>query len=363
MNRTTFLLGATTLVFGSASAYLYSDLRESRTQAAVLQTRVEQLERRATGRVASRPAEGGNLPTSPFNSSSAGATPGPPPRASSTSPTTSAATRASGFSAYPAAVVTNGGMLAGPTFAGWERSHKLLEDPEYRDAMKRQQKMMLPRMYPDLSTAMQLDEEQATQLLDVLAEQQIRSMTNRPPFTPGEAPDEAAMRDWQAQQQRILADNEAEIAAVLGEEKAQQWKNYQSTLGARSQIRELRSNLESAGLPLPADQTEKLVAAVATEQQRSLADAQNSRHPAPANPTALFERQIELTRQHQLRTRTTAAPYLSSAQLEYLERMHADQLEMQEVNLKMMRAQAEAEARGDLPPFNQSVQGGMIVGR
>lgn len=364
MNRATLMLGATTLAFGSASAYLYSDLRESRTQTAALQTRVEQLEQSATGNARAKGREAGdNRPASPFGSFSTGETPRAPPPPAAGAPVPM-------FSLQPAAVFTSNAMMAGSMDirGGWERSRKLLEDPEYRDAMKRQQKMMMPRMYPDLSSAMRLDEQQAEQLFDVLAEQQIRSMTNRPPFTPGEAPDETAMRDWRDQQQRMLSDNQAEIAAVLGDEKAQQWKNYQSTLAARSQIRELRSNLESAGLPLPADQTEQLVAAVAAEQQKSLVDMQNNRNGfaasgAAGNRTAIFERQVELTRQQQQRTRTAAAPYLSSAQMDYLERMHTNQLEMQQINLKMMRAQAETEARGDLPPVNQATQRGMLVER
>ena len=262
-------------------------------------------------------------------------------------------------------------MMGGPMMnarGGWERQRKLLEDPEYRDAWKRQQKIMMPRMYPDLSKAMQLDEQQTEQLLDVLAEQQLRNMTNRPPFVPGEAPDEAAMRDWQAQQQRLQSDNQAELAAVLGDAKAQQWKNYQSTLAARSQIRELRSTLEHAGLPLPAEQTENLVAAIAAEQQKSLADRQTNRNVFAASVTtgnraAMFERQVDLTREQQQRIRTAAEPYLSPQQMDYLERMHANQLEMQQINLKMMRVQAEAEARGDLPPVNQPLPRGMLAER
>jgi hypothetical protein len=252
---------------------------------------------------------------------------------------------------------------------GWERSRKLLEDPEYRDAMRRQQKIMLPRMYPDLQTALQLSDEQADQLYDVLAEQQLRNMTNRPQFTAaGERPDEAAMRDWQAEQQRMIADRDAEIASVLGDTKAQQWKNYQGSMQVRSQVRELRSSLESAGMPLAADQSERLIAAMAAEQQKSSSDAQSTRNYLraardSADRAALFETQIESTRQQHQRMRAAAAPYLSSQQLNYLERVQASQIEMQQINLKMIRAQADAEARGDLPPVNRVRQGALAADR
>jgi hypothetical protein len=225
-------------------------------------------------------------------------------------------------------------------------------------------------VYPDLQTALALDDQQADQFFELLAEQQMQSMTTSSPVPFGPGTDEAATREWQKQQQRLQTEKEAQIAALLGDAKLQQWKNYQSTMPARMQIRELRSTLEGAGLPLQQDQAERLITAITVEQQRAMSEKQtvfNGIGPAmvgptgivvqagsaPADRTALFDQQIEQTKQQQQRLHNAASPHLTSQQLEYFERMQAAQLEMQLINLKMMRAQMEAEARGDAPPVNQ----------
>lgn len=351
MNAYTLALGIAALTFGTASAYLYKDRGEMREQAVLLQSRIEQLERRPGSSAPSPASDRATLPPNPFGT----ATPADIPASAMTAP-----------APPPAALLPQSGPAIMATGrSGWERSRKMLENPEYRDAMKRQQKIMLPRMYPDLQTALQLDDQQTDQLLDVLAEQQIRNMTDRPPFSvAGERPDQGAMREWQARQQQMLVERQTEIDAVLGEARAQQWKTYQGSLQARAQVRELRSSLDSAGLSLPPEQTEKLVAAMSAEQQKVTADLQSSRNflgtsRTPADRATMFERQIDVTRQQQQRIRAAAAPYLSSQQLDHLERMQASQLEMQEINLKMIRAQSEAEARGDLPP-NPAVQGAFM---
>lgn len=395
VNRTIVILGATTLVFGSASAYLYNDLRETRAEAVGLQARVADLEKALPATAAPIARSVPTLPTNPF---------GPPVEAA---PETNASpANATGPKRVPgngAGMPQQAAALAGGAFAmattgfgfgprmagGWEQQRKMLEDPDYRDAMKRQQKMMLPRMYPELQQALQLDPRQTDELYELLAEQQIRQMTEQrsPPFqNRNSPPDPAAVREWQETMQRTQASYENEVASLLGDAGYQQWKNYKSTMPARSQIRELRSTLESAGVPLQPEQSEKLVAAIASQQQSQMQSAVTWRAvpptglsmvaPAPValngvrsdgqiDRAAFMEQQVERTRAQQQQLRSTIAPHLSSQQLEQFERMQATQLEMQEINLKMMRAQAAAEARGELPPSSQNgvIAQGVFVGR
>ena len=53
--------------------------------------------------------------------------------------------------------------------------------------------------------------------------------------------------------------NEAELAAHLGPEKLQSWKDYQSTLGARHQSEQLRSTLAGRGVQLGEDASRAVV--------------------------------------------------------------------------------------------------------
>jgi hypothetical protein len=112
-------------------------------------------------------------------------------------------------------------------------------------------------------------------------------------------------------------------------------------------------------MPLQSEQTEKLVATLTAEQQHAVPALPATRITSgqaieAVDRTAWVERQIESMRQQHQRVRAATAPYLSAQQLEHLERVQANQLEMQQISLKMVRAQAAAEARGDLPPANQA---------
>ncbi len=353
MNRSTMILVIATLAFGSASAYLYRDLDKAHEREAVLQTRVSALEtaKNSQQREPTQPVH--NLPS--------------PPDPAVTQAVTPRATNLPQPVAGPAlASVATASMSVNPALV-WDRSQRLLEDPDYREALRHQQRIMLPRMYPDLHNALQLDEEQERKLFDLLADQQMRTMTNaRAAFAlPGSTPpDETTMREWRAQQQRLQSERDAAITTLLGNAKAQQWKNYQGTLPARAQIRELRSELDAAGVPLERDQTEQLVAAIASEQQRTIEDFKSNRNMVAASTvdrSALLEQQMEHLQQQQERMHAAVAPHLSAEQLEHYERMQAAQLEMQKIQLKLMRAQADAEARGDLPSANQSIPGAFVA--
>jgi hypothetical protein len=369
MNRAIVILGAATLAFGSASAYLYNDLRETRAETAALQVRVAELQKTATAPTPVAVTQAPAVPVNPFIPPVTGAVVGatataPPPQPSAT------------FTAVGGAMIAGGAPpMAMMRTGGWDVRNRMLENPEYRDAMKRQQKLMMPRMYPDLRTALQLDEQKADQLYDVLSEQQMNQMSAaRPPFTPGSQPDPNAVRDWQAQQQQLLKDNEAAIASVLGDDGLQQWKNYQNSLPARSQVRELRMTLESAGVPLQQDQAEQLVTAFAAEQKRSIAEAQaaysanrlaaanGSNQMSAADRTALTSQILERQKQQQQNVRDAASSILTSQQMRQLERMHASQIEMTEVSLKLSQAQqAEAAARGELRGTTNMISSGGFI--
>ena len=363
MNRPIVVLGAATLVFGSASAYLYNDLRETRSESAALQTRVDQLEN-ATLASARHIVRNPETPrVNPF---------GPPTQVA----TESADARPARKLARPAppppagqvASVAALGTAPGAAFfrSGWDLG-KLMENPEYRDAMKRQRKLMMSRMYPDVRAALQLDDQQADQLFDVLTDQQMQSMSLRPPSASANtAPDPAAMREWQAQHESVQRETDAALVTLLGDAGVQQWKNYQATLPARAQVRELRSSLEGAGLTLQQDQAERLVAALAAEQQRSAAQMQpfvganslmnmRSGQVRSIDRVAMSEQMLERQKQQQQSLRAAVAPILTSQQLRQLERQQAAELEMAEINMKMAKAQAEAEGRGETTGISQNV--------
>ena len=179
--------------------------------------------------------------------------------------------------------------------------------------------------------------------------------------------------------QQRQRDNEAQIAGLLGDSGLQEWKDYQQTLGARMQVKQLRSIMENSTDPIRPDQVQPLVDAMAAEQKRVMeaqmrslgvnsvapsrgnvaaitgGSAWAARSMTPANQVEMMERSLEQTAQSNQRMHDAVAPYLSQRQLEQFDKYQNQQLEFQRASLRMMRANAEAEARGEAPPNGASI--------
>ena len=220
-----------------------------------------------------------------------------------------------------------------------------------------------------LREALRLQPQEADRLMDLLAEQQLNMMSNPPPFGGrGQPPDPAELQQYQQQAQQQQRERDAQIASLLGDSKLQEWQSYQKTLGARSQLRELRTELAEAGMPLREGQIEPLVNSIAAEQEWRTQESMKYRsqlnalgNAAPANRVNMMEQNLERAAEYNRRLHDAAAPYLSSDQLRRFDEHMNRQLEMQRVNLRLMRAQAEAVERGDIQQMPNTEVGVRMV--
>jgi hypothetical protein len=236
-----------------------------------------------------------------------------------------------------------------------EQQMRMLKDPEYRELMRSQQKVSMQRMYSDLEPLLGLSKDESDRLRDVLAEQSIRSMEQRPmwPSPDGGPPDENAILEQQRISQAQRRTNEAEIAEVLGP-KYNQWQEYQNNGWARSQVSQLRQTLAITNEPIRSDQVKPLVEAIAREQQQM---TRGFRTPLPQGSAmdaqtqvSLAEEMLERSAQSHQRIRDAVTGLLTPTQLEQLQHQHEQELKMQELSVKQQRARAEAQARGEIPP-------------
>ena len=350
MNKAIFLLGFTSLAFGATSLYFRDQARGERERVDTLQARVHELEKTKTAPAATTaPAIAQQVAVA--DSAPAVFSAAPPPAPMVTGPAT----------AMPVA----SGMVG----FRFDRSRKLMEDPEYREAMRAQQRIMLLERYPDLAAVLHLQPDQKERLLDLLADQQMRGMSNGPPFRADGTPlDENQMREFQERIQAQQRDNQAELTALLGNSGMQQWAEYQNSLGARMQVRQLRSTLEAVGEPLREDQAQSLITAMTTEAQRRNAESGNNAQSAvmarsgdPMDRVAAFEQMLQRTEQYNKRVHDAVAPYLSSQQLASFDASQDRQLVMQRANLKMLRAQSAAEDRDGGPTTNAMFSTGVTM--
>jgi hypothetical protein len=358
MSRTVGTLVAATFVCGSASAYLWQELRTEREQTQTLQARVAQLEQATRQPIASLPTPREFLPppenvTQPASQSSA---------APKNSPSTVAAQAGWTAVGAPGSFAAVGGSRMDPEVQrrieeNFEQQRRLLQDPEYRSLMRDQQKLNLKRMYADMELMLGVSKEEAEHILDVLAEQQLRSMERHKPFMPkngNAAPDEAAMRE----QQRVFEDmrrtNEAELSAALGS-RYRDWQEYQQTMGARQQVMSLRQTLASSSEPMREDQIKPLVQAIARDEQaaqrmppitRSVPGAQ----VANGDTLRMQEEWLERRTQSHERIRNAVSSLLTPSQMQQLEEQQEQERKSLELSIRTTRARiAEAEARGETP--------------
>jgi hypothetical protein len=372
MNKAVIALTVATVASASASTYLWRELGSEREQSAALQTRVAELERERA-RPASAALQPERAPTQPATEEVAAAAP--------SSPAKPAAAQASVLQSMP-----NAGFVATQSFGpadpnmrrrmmeAQEQQARMLKDPEYRELMRAQQKLGMMRMYGDLEPMLGLTKEESERLLDVLAEQSIRAMEQRPGFGPldGTQPSEAELRERQRAFEEQHRRNEQEIAAVLGS-RYSDWQEYQKNSWSRSQVTQLRQTLSSTDEPLRQDQIKPLVEAIAREQQQMAAVPMRMgpgrRTPSgamqmdPQTQARMAEEWLERTAQSHERIRNAVSGLLTPAQFEQLQRQQEQELKMQELSVKQQRARADAIARGEISPDSNSMNAIVTYGR
>lgn len=342
MTRSVLVLTTlTTVAFGGYCAYLFNALESERAAGAALRDQVTVLETA----LKARPSR-----------SIAAVEPAPPVPTPFATPVTQQAqpavrTKPSAAPARAAAEAMNPGV-ARPTRDSMrlvmDRQRELLKDPEYRAAMREQQKMGLRQMYSDLGAATGMSSDQVDRLTELLAEQQMKGMEFSRNF---EDPAQRGQLMEQLQQQQ--RDNENAIAAEIGSDGLQKWKDYQSSMGARFQVRNLRSQLEAAGVPLRETQVEELVSALRTAEKQVYGAPLTPGQRAAFNSTdrsQVLQQSLRMAEEQAQRQLEAVRPYLSSEQFAQYEKLQEQEERMRKANQRMMQAQMEAAAKSQAGP-------------
>jgi hypothetical protein len=129
--------------------------------------------------------------------------------------------------------------------------------------MRSRMKGSIRRTYEDVGTVLGLPADKANKLIDLLADQQTRTMGRPPVFDPQNP--QSLQQHFQEQQQK----NQAEIASLIGQDKVDEWKKYQESLPDRAQLNQVREQLDNAGVPMSESQRTELLTAMAEERSRS----------------------------------------------------------------------------------------------
>ena len=314
-------LAVATVAFGGSSIYLWQQLEQERTRSAQVElkateigARLTELEKERAHFAERRMASSGHFGSGPIGSGGAAAA-APPPGdiAQSAKPEEQAVW----------------------TMRRPERS------PAFQKMMRSQIRANNKRVYADVGTKLGLDKETAGKLIDLLTEQQLPNFD-----APHDMNDPAEWQRYQEEKQRL---DQAQVADLIGSDKAVALQEYQESLPARMEVEMLARQLEGNDVALSADQRTRLVDAYAQERKRV---------PMPESyegidPEAYQKSVTAWQDDYNRRTAEEAARILNGDQLTAFNEMQQWQKEMRE-NMPAMPA-------GAMPRMRRGMVGGNAV--
>lgn len=218
---------------------------------------------------------------------------------------------------------------------------KMMKDPAMREMMRSQQESAIKMMYGGLLKQLNLSPQEKDKFMGILTDLQLKTIENAQGLFGG---DTAAV-DPTAQTQALSdfkKQADAEIKELLGEERNNQFKDYQANLGERMQIDQLQARLTEANLPLQEQQSAQLLAAMKVEKTTVPPPIPSDANENPANLKNLMtseniDKQIQWMTDYNQRVLGRAAEFLTPEQLKSYREMQEQQAAMQQMGLKMAK--------------------------
>lgn len=356
MHKIALVLAIAAVAEGAVTLHLVRQLQLERENGQTLQARVTQLEQAAPQRQAGATFVAVPQPTvSPFTvvAQTGPNQTGPAKPAPAAGSTFTVNTFAAGAAAPP----FDRAQMREQMNASLERQRALLSNPEYREAMIAQQKVMLTRSNPTVAKDLDLTPEQVERLFGTLAEQSLRMTETSDAVIWDEqsSTDPAKLQAAQRKATEQYNANEAELKTALGEPKYREWQEYQNTAPARWQSTQLRTSLANAGVPLDPSLAKPLMKVFQEQQklEQQRLQQQVATHAKGAsqgfitsasgvNVVGLMTNSVESLAQTQRRQREALARVLTPEQLKIVEDEHSSELQMQRLQMRMMEAQQAA---------------------
>jgi hypothetical protein len=334
MRNLMFFCAALAMISSIVAVNLWRELRAERELTANLQTQLN-----ASGMAATATVGPSSLPVPQPDAGTRGRAQTPQ------QPASGSAEAAAGTAAAQPRLELPGFILS---------QQEMMKDPEYQKARLAQTRMNLPQNYPGLVEELGLTPEEADQLFDLLARNQLEiSDTSLLAATVnGVAPDPAAMESASRRRVELQRKQEDELMAMLGGQRYSQWQDYQGTRGARQQVTQLSRALESAGVPLAPEQSKPLTAVYAAEQRRMQEETQRMlaslRSSGPADQGRMMEERLKLQAESNRRIIDGAKRHLNSQQLDALQSSLEQQLVMNRASNRV-RQQMQAQGQNATP--------------
>jgi hypothetical protein len=133
--------------------------------------------------------------------------------------------------------------------------------PAFEKMRRSQVRANNKRLYSDIGDKLGLSKADTGRLIDLLTDQRLASMERARVRMNNSSVDPRAISEAARQELSAIAD-------LIGQDKMEQFKDYQETLPARQEVEMLSRQLEGADLTLSKTQRDRLVTALAEERRR-----------------------------------------------------------------------------------------------
>ena len=219
---------------------------------------------------------------------------------------------------------------------------KMMADPAMKKMMRQQQAAAMDMMYGPLFKEINLSTEDKEKFKELLLDRQMKAVEAGGAFMKlqGEDTDKtAAMNDLAAQQKEF----DAQVKAVLGDERYGQYKDYSETMAERMAVNQLSQQLASSPNPLSDDQSRQLLEIMKAEKKNTTPvfgepGADGSANMANWQAMLSEERMNEFFKQREeidQRVLERSKAVLTPEQLTAFATHQANQLQMQRLGMSM----------------------------
>ena len=208
----------------------------------------------------------------------------------------------------------------------------MMNDPDMRDAMRAQQRMVLELLYGPLFEKLGLGPEEAGLLKDLLVDRQM-----------------AGVRMLGSGDRKTLAATLADahkqtdeaIRSLLGDEKYPAYEDYQATIGERMLIKQLNDQLAAKSIAMDEAQREELITLMVEERVAARIPSSEQQQLEWAGDMPSADKVEELLAKSEvvnLNIHERSEEILSEAQREALQAFLANQVKMQRMGMQMMKS-------------------------
>jgi hypothetical protein len=215
---------------------------------------------------------------------------------------------------------------------------KMMKDPGMREMMREQQKAAINMMYSGLFKDLKLTPEEKDKFKALLTDAQMRNIDAAQGFF-GDKKDEAP-----AETQKATAEakkqTDAEIKALLGDERFAVYEDYQKNVGERMQLDQFKARLDAENLSLQDQQTAQMIQIMKEEKAAvpPVIPTDNTEFPKKELMTnENLDKQLAWMEDYNRRVLDRAAQVLTPEQLKQYREFQDQQASMQKLGLKMAR--------------------------